>query len=404
MSRALRTARYGVILTFVLAGLVCGTFTVRIPALTDKLGISEAAMGVVLLAWGLGALVAMQSMRGVMARVGSGPVLRIAAPSCAVSLLAVAVAPSYALVVAAAAVFGMFFGTVDVAMNAQGATVERAYGRPLMNGMHAGWCVGAMSAGLLGTAAIASGMSFTANLVLVTMAAVPASFLLSRTYLPDLTAGPAAVGGARRRMPPVVYLLGVIAFAAFMVEGAVADWNGLFLRDTVGAPEAVAAIGYPIFEAGMLVSRLTGDRLRSRFGARALIAASGLGTAAAFALVLSTSSAVVAVAGMVLIGLSVATVSPMALSLAGAATRTPGPAIAQTGAMGYAGLLLGPVVIGALTHTTSLRIALTLTIALGLVMALTALLLPRASAPADEKSEAPHETEDIAVEPLRLVA
>ncbi|MFC6081500.1 MFS transporter [Sphaerisporangium aureirubrum] len=378
MSRALRTARYGVILTFVLAGLVCGTYTVRIPALTDKLGISEASMGVVLLAWGLGALVAMQAMRGVMARVGSGAVLRIGAPLCAVSLLAVAAAPSYPLVVAASALFGMFFGTVDVAMNAQGATVERAYGRPLMNGMHAGWCVGAMSAGVLGTVAISFGMSFTANLALVAAAAIPASFLLSRTYLPDLAAAPSAEEG-RRRLPPVVYLLGVIAFAAFMVEGAVADWNGLYLRDTIGAPEAVAAIGYPIFEAGMLVSRLAGDRLRSRVGARRLIMASGLATAAAFAVVLTTSSIVIAIAGMVLIGLSVATISPMALSLAGAATRTPGPAIAQTGAMGYAGLLLGPVVIGMLTHTTSLRTALTITIALGLATALTAHFLPTPS-------------------------
>lgn len=405
MSRALRTARYGVILTFVLAGLVCGTYTVRIPALTDKLGVSEAAMGVVLLAWGLGALVTMQAMRGVMARMGSAAVLRVAAPLCAVSLLAVAVAPSYPLVVAASALFGMFFGTVDVAMNAQGSTVERSYGRPLMNGMHAGWCVGAMSAGVFGTVAIAFGLSFTANLVVVALAAGPAAFLLGRTYLPDLAAGTSA-GGARRRMPPVVYLLGVIAFAAFMVEGAVADWNGLFLRDTIGAPEAVAAIGYPIFEGGMLISRLTGDRLRARFGARALIAASGLATAAAFALVLSTSSVMVAVAGMVLIGLAVATVSPMALSLAGSATRTPGPAIAQTGAMGYAGLLLGPVVIGMLTHTTSLRTALTLTIGLGLLMTVTALLLPRVSLPVlgEARREPPHEKESTTREPARLAA
>ncbi|GAA1266890.1 MFS transporter [Sphaerisporangium rubeum] len=405
MSRALRTARYGVILTFVLAGLVCGTYTVRIPALTDKLGVSEAAMGVVLLAWGLGALVTMQAMRGVMARMGSAAVLRVAAPLCAVSLLAVAVAPSYPLVVAASALFGMFFGTVDVAMNAQGSTVERSYGRPLMNGMHAGWCVGAMSAGVFGTVAITLGMSFTANLVAVALAAVPAAFLLGRTYVPDLAAGTSS-GGARRRMPPVVYLLGVIAFAAFMVEGAVADWNGLFLRDTIGAPEAVAAIGYPIFEGGMLISRLTGDRLRARFGARALIAASGLATAAAFALVLSTSSVVVAVAGMVLIGLAVATVSPMALSLAGSATRTPGPAIAQTGAMGYAGLLLGPVVIGMLTHATSLRAALTLTIGLGFLMTVTALLLPRVSLPVlgEARREPPREKESTTREPARLAA
>ncbi|WP_344951219.1 MFS transporter, partial [Sphaerisporangium flaviroseum] len=386
--------------TFVLAGLMCGTFTVRIPALTDRLGISEASVGVVLLAWGVGALVTMQAMRGVMARAGSRAVLRAGAPLCAASLLGVAFAPSFPSMVVAAALFGMFFGAVDVAMNAQGSTVERAYGRPLMNGMHAGWCVGAISAGLLGTLAISLGMSFTANLAVVALVSAPVAYVLSGGFLPDPVSVPRASGERRRRMPPLVYLLGAIAFGAFMVEGAVADWNGLFLRDTIGAPEAVAALGYPIFEAGMLVTRLAGDRLRTRLGARRLIMASGLGTAVTFALVITTSSAVVAVAGMVLIGLTVATVSPMAISLAGTATGDPGPAIAQTGAMGYAGLLLGPVVIGFVSHATTLRVALGVAVVLGVFIAVAAHFLPRTGArtPGVEIHELPEQ------EPLKLAA
>ncbi|GII87383.1 MFS transporter [Sphaerisporangium siamense] len=383
MTRDLRVARNRALLTFVLAGLMCGTFTVRIPALTDKLGMSEASVGVVLLAWGVGALVTMQAMRGVMARAGSRAVLRVGAPLTAVSLAGVAFAPSVPWVIAAAAVFGMAFGAVDIAMNAQGSTVERAFGRPLMNGMHAGWCVGAMAAGALGTAAIATGVSFSANLVAVAVVSAPMAFLLSRGYLPDPVAPAPAADRARRRMPPVVYLLGVIAFCAFMVEGAIADWNGLFLRDTVGAPEAVAALGYPIFEAGMLAARLAGDGLRTRLGTRRLIIVSGLGTAAAFALVIATSSALVAVPGMLLIGLTVATVSPMAISLAGSATATPGPAIAQTSAMGYAGLLLGPVAIGFLSHAATLRTALGVVVVLGALIAVAARFLPRGPAAAE---------------------
>ncbi|GII61934.1 hypothetical protein Skr01_20190 [Sphaerisporangium krabiense] len=383
MTRDLRVARNRALLTFVLAGLMCGTFTVRIPALSDKLGMSEASVGVVLLAWGVGALVTMQAMRGVMARAGSRAVLRVGAPLTAASLAGVAFAPSVPWLIAAAAVFGMAFGAVDIAMNAQGSTVERAFGRPLMNGMHAGWCVGAMAAGALGTVAITTGVSFSANLVAVAVVSAPMAFLLSRGYLPDPAAHTPSGERARRRVPPVVYLLGVIAFCAFMVEGAVADWNGLFLRDTVGAPEAVAALGYPIFEAGMLAARLAGDRLRLRIGTRRLIILSGLGTAVAFALVIATSSALVAVPGMLLIGVAVATVSPMAISLAGSATATPGPAIAQTGAMGYAGLLLGPVVIGFLSHAATLRTALGVAVVLGVLIAVAARFLPRGPAVAE---------------------
>ncbi|MEU1735003.1 MFS transporter [Streptosporangium sp. NPDC020145] len=382
MTRDLRTARTGAVLTFVLAGLLCGSMTVRIPALSDKLGLSEASIGVTLLVWGLGALVAMQSMRGVMARLGSRSVLRVGAPLCAVTLALLALAPTYPLLLVAAALFGMAFGAVDVAMNAQGSTVERAYGRPLMNGMHAGWCVGAISAGLLGTAAIAAGLSFTAHLILVALVSLPVLVVISRSYLPDPVLSEKAAAAGRRRMPPVVYLLGVIAFCAFMVEGTIADWNGLYLRDTLGAAEAVAALGYPVFEAGMLLGRLTGDRVRARFGARGMIVTAGLATAATFGAVLSAPTAPVAVGSMLLVGVAVATVSPMALSLAGGATANPGPAIAQTGAMGYAGLLLGPVIIGFVSHVTTLRTALFLAVVLGLLIALAARFLPRPAVPA----------------------
>ncbi|WP_433244287.1 MFS transporter [Streptosporangium sp. CA-135522] len=361
-----------------LAGLMCGSMTVRIPALSDKLGLSEGSIGVTLLVWGLGALVTMQSMRGVMSRFGSRSILRVGAPLCAATLALLAFAPTFPLLLVAAGLFGMAFGAVDIAMNAQGSTVERAYGRPLMNGMHAGWCVGAISAGLLGTAAIAVGLSFTVHLTLIALLSLPLLVVISRTYLPDpVVVTGSDAKGRRHRMPPVVYLLGVIAFCAFMVEGTVADWNGLYLRNVLGAPEALAALGYPIFEAGMLLGRLTGDRVRARFGACGMIITSGLATAVTFAVVLTASTSLVAISAMLFVGIAVATVSPMAMSLAGGAVDNPGPAIAQTGAMGYAGLLLGPVAIGFLSDLATLGTALGIAVALGVVISLVARFLPR---------------------------
>ncbi|MEU6429322.1 MFS transporter [Microbispora sp. NPDC046973] len=380
MTRALRKARHGAVLTFVLAGLMCGTFTVRLPALADRLRLPESSVGLTLLSWGVGALLTMQLMRVVLARIGSRGVLRAAAPLCAASLVLVAFAPSLPVLAVSAALFGMAFGAVDVGMNAQGSAVERAYGRPIMSGMHAGWCVGAISAGLLGTAAIALGLSLTAHILVVALVSVPAALALSRLHLPDPApeadeAGQASAR-ARRRLPGVVYLLGAVTFAAFMVEGVVADWNGLYLIGTLHASEAVAALGYPVFEAGMLLARLAGDRLRGRYGARGLITFSGAATALAFLVVIAAPVTVAAVSGLFFIGLSVATISPMALSLAGTATREPGPAIAQASAMGYAGLLLGPVVIGFLSTAASLRLAMGVAVVLGVVIAVAARLLP----------------------------
>ncbi|GGO21902.1 MFS transporter [Microbispora bryophytorum] len=387
MTRALRKAHRGAVLTFVLAGLMCGTFTVRLPALAERLRLPESSVGLTLLSWGIGALLTMQLMRVVLARIGSRGVLRAAAPLCAASLVLVAFAPSFPVLAVSAALFGMAFGAVDVGMNAQGSAVERAYGRPIMSGLHAGWCVGAISAGLLGTGAIALGLSLTAHILVVALVSVPAALALSRLHLPDPApetdetdeAGRASAR-ARRRLPGVVYLLGAVTFAAFMVEGVVADWNGLYLIGTLHASEAVAALGYPVFEAGMLLARLAGDRLRGRYGARGLIMFSGAATALAFLVVIAAPVTVAAVAGLFFIGLSVATISPMALSLAGTATREPGPAIAQASTMGYAGLLLGPVVIGFLSAAASLRLAMGVAVVLGVVITVAARLLPASRA------------------------
>ncbi|MEV4578062.1 MFS transporter [Nonomuraea jabiensis] len=395
MTRSLRSARYGAVLTFVLGGLMVGTMTVRIPALTDKLGLSESTVGAVLLVWGLGALVTMQSMRRIMARAGSRAVLRIGGPLTALGLVAVAFAPNLPSLMVAVAFFGMAFGTVDVAMNAQGSTVEQAYGRPLMNGMHAGWCVGAISAGALGSLAIAVGLPFTANVALIGLVSLPVMVLIGRTYLPE----PPAAGtttAARRRMPPIVYLLGAIMFFAFMVEGTVADWNGLYMRNELGAPEALAALGYPVFELGMLIARLTGDRLRTRFGVRGMLTVSGVATAGFFAVVLMAPAALVAVSAMFFVGLGVATISPLTLSLAGTATDSPGPAIAQAGAMGYAGLLLGPVVIGFISDATTLRTALGIGVVLGVLIAAASRFLPRSEPAAITSSVTLTERETVA--------
>ncbi|MEU8056906.1 MFS transporter [Microbispora bryophytorum] len=384
MTRALRKAHRGAVLTFVLAGLMCGTFTVRLPALAERLRLPESSVGLTLLSWGIGALLTMQLMRVVLARIGSRGVLRAAAPLSAASLVLVAFAPSFPVLAVSAALFGMAFGAVDVGMNAQGSAVERAYNRPIMSGLHAGWCVGAISAGLLGTGAIALGLSLTAHILVVALVSVPAALALSRLHLPDPAPEADEAGRtparARRRLPGVVYLLGAVTFAAFMVEGVVADWNGLYLIGTLHASEAVAALGYPVFEAGMLLARLAGDRLRGRYGARGLIMFSGAATALAFLVVIAAPVTVAAVAGLFFIGLSVATISPMALSLAGTATREPGPAIAQASTMGYAGLLLGPVVIGFVSAAASLRLAMGVAVVLGVVITVAARLLPASRA------------------------
>ncbi|MUN42781.1 MFS transporter [Actinomadura litoris] len=371
-------ARTGTFLTFALAGLLTGVWVARMPALADKFGTNEGEIGIVVLVWGVGAIIAMQALRAVMARAGSRATLRLALPLTALSYAGVALAPTYTVLLGAVALFGMTFGITDIAMNAQGSVVERAYRRSIMSGMHAGWSVGAMCGGLFGVATAAAGLGFTATVLAAAALSLPAGLALGRTYLPD-PVSPAAsgTGRARRRMPAAVYLIGILGFIAFMTEGSIADWSGLLLHDELGATQAVAAFGYPMFELAMLLGRLVGDRVRMRLGTRRLLVGAGLGTALGMTVVVLAPAPQVAIAGFFFTGLVVCTVVPTTISLAGTADpERPGAAVAQVGAMGYGGLLLGPVVVGFLSDATSLRVGVGVVVVLALLISAGARFVP----------------------------
>ncbi|RFS85831.1 MFS transporter [Actinomadura spongiicola] len=371
-------ARWGTFLTFALAGLLTGVWVSRMPALVDKFELSEAEVGIVVLVWGLGAITAMQALRAVMSRAGSRAALRVALPLTALTYSAVALAPGYGVLLAAVVLFGMAFGITDIAMNAQGTAVERAYKRPVMSGLHAGWSVGAMSGGILGVVTAAVGLGFTETVLAAAALTLPAGLALGRTYLPDPPAAASAGTGRRaRRMPPAVYLIGALCFIAFMTEGSIADWSGLLLHDEMDASEAVAAAGLPMFEAAMLTGRIFGDRVRAHVGTRRLLAGAGVGTALGMTVVVLSPVPVLALAGFFVTGLMVCTVVPTTMSLAGtAAPERPGAAVAQVSAIGYGGLLLGPVVVGFLSDATSLRLGVGTVVVLALLIAAGARFVP----------------------------
>lgn len=377
----LRRARHRVLATFAFHGLIDALWLVRIPALTDKLDLRPGQVGAVGLCWGAGALLAMQGSVRILPAQGSRRILLVAGPATALGLGAFGLAPTYPLLLVVALAFGVAAGALDVAMNAQAATIERITGRAVMSGMHAAWSVGSVAGGALGALAASAGWGFTRSLTVAALATLPIPFALAPGYLRDV---PERTGTPRRqvRMPALVYLAGGTVFLSFLIEGTSATWSGLYLRDSLHAREAVAATAYPLLQLAMIAGRLAGDPLRTRFGTRRVLVAAGLGVAAAFALVVAAPSWRLATVGFVAAGLAVAPVVPLGFSVAGAADPTgSGAGIAQAAGMAYAGTLGGPVVVGLLADATSLRGALVLAVALGLGVCLLGRSLPAVRSP-----------------------
>jgi fucose permease len=259
-------------------------------------------------------------------------------------------------------------------MNAQGVAVERRLGRPILNGLHGLWSVGmglgAGAAALAAAAATGAALHFALVGALIAAASLPSL----RGLLGGGERDAAAVeGGAEAPVglwSPAVLLLGVISLCSFMGEGTAADWSAVYLQDDLGTSPALAATGFAAFAVAMALSRFAGDRLVAALGAGRVVRLSSLTAALGLGFGLLVDEPAAAIAGFALVGAGLGPVVPTAFSAAGRlGGSATGRVLGRVVTFGYAGSVLGPLLVGGLAELTSLRLALLLPVGLTLVIA-----------------------------------
>ncbi|MEU9035131.1 MFS transporter [Streptomyces sp. NPDC048352] len=379
--RSPRAMRVAVCAVFFVTGAAFATWAARVPAVQGRLDLSAGELAVALVGLSAGAFLGLPLVGGLVARYGSRTVLCTGMAAYLGALASLPLVPDLAVLTAALAVFACGNTAVDVAMNTQGVLVERAYGRPVLGGFHAmfslGGITGATAGGLAASAGIGIRAHFTvAALVLLVVAGAAATALAPE---PPKAGGPSRTGPLLALPGPGLWIPGLVAFCALMGEGVVNDWGAVYLKEETGASPGAAGLGYAVFSAGMVVGRLTADRLRARFGtARFTLVCAAVAGAGALIPILSATTAAGYV-GYTLLGLGMAAVIPLVFAHAAALRpdRT-GSSIAAVSAVGYVGFLAGPPIIGALAEATTLRWAM---LVLPTLMAAMAALSPRLRRP-----------------------
>jgi predicted MFS family arabinose efflux permease len=132
-----RRARVEAAACFLLTGFVFASFASRVPAIKEGLGVSDGQLALAFVGLNAGAIVGLQFGGIVVPRTGSRPALSASLLAFAGGLLVPAVVPSLLALVAALFLLAAVNSVADVAMNAQGVTVQRLLGRPVLSGMHA---------------------------------------------------------------------------------------------------------------------------------------------------------------------------------------------------------------------------------------------------------------------------
>lgn len=338
----------------------------------DALGMSNATLGLVLLGLPAGAIVTMPVAGALVARFGSREVAVAGALLDCAGVALIGFAGSAPALAAMLFVFGAGNGAMDIGMNAQGVAVERGYRRPIMSSFHAWFSIGGIVGALFGGLMASQGVGVRPHLLGIGLAGAGATLVAARGLLPSsIDRASPEEHRLVLRVPRPVVILGLVAFAGMLTEGAMADWTAVYLRD-LGAGAGMAATGYAVFSVTMTLGRLAGDRVTEALGGSALVRAGGLVAAAGLLLATAIHRTPAALAGFALVGVGVAAVAPIVYSTAGRARGVaPGTAIAAATTIGYLGFMAGPPLIGLAAGLVTLRWSLLVVVALlGVMIAL----------------------------------
>jgi MFS family permease len=347
-----RPAAVAVTLMFVVNGAVIGGFGGSLPSLRDKLGLDATQIAIMLFSAGAAAILSMQIGGRLADAIGAREVTLAAVPLLIAGMITIGLAQIYSVAIIGSILIGLGNGAMDVAMNAMGVQVEAARQRPIMSFFHAFWSIGNfIGAGavlLLATLLGLRGGEVVTPLAIsiAALALVGLGVLLKIT--PEAAVVHHTVDGVRTKIPAVAWVLAVMALAFGLAEGTALDWSSLHVTDVAGVDPTTGAVGLIAVSAFMVVIRLLGDRLVTRFGRRAVVRFGGLCAALGYLTVTVVSSLPLLVVGWALVGFGVGMIAPQVYALSGHIGG--GRALAVVVTFGYAAFLVGPAFIGFLVN------------------------------------------------------
>ncbi|MEV4268267.1 MFS transporter [Micromonospora aurantiaca (nom. illeg.)] len=355
--RAVLTARNGVAVVFALNGLAVASWFSRVPAAREALDLSPSRLGLLLLCVSAGSLLAMPTAGLVAQRLGPARTVAVSVVLVTLGLtgagLAASLAGSVVGVGLGLAAFGFGSGLCDVAMNVEGAAVEKRLGRTILPRFHAAWSLGSVAGAGLGAGAARLDVPVGVHLPVLSVLVLVGTLLGARAFL----AAPAEAAGdgqpaARRRAllaawrEPRTLLVGLLVLVMAFTEGSANDWLAVAFVDGYGVDEAVGAAVFGVFVVGMTLGRTVGTVAIDRWGRVPVLYATIATASAGAALAVLAGSGPLAVVGVALWGLGASLGFPVGMSAA-ADDEDKAPArVSVVAVIGYTAFLAGPPLLG----------------------------------------------------------
>jgi MFS family permease len=386
---SLGRARFAVSALFLTNGAIFANILPHYPAIKDGLELSNAAFGVSVAAFPLGAITAGLASATLVRRFRSSRVATAGTWLIGLAILLAGIAPSWIVLTLTLFVAGAMDAITDVAQNSHGLRVQKLYRRSILNSFHAVWSIGAVLGGLMGATAaglgVPRGLHLTVSFVLFSaLTLVCYRFLLPGPEPEQPTEGTVSAGprGVRRGASPVMIgilsALVVVGIAGALVEDAGSTWAAVYLTTSLDATPTVAGLGFVALVGFQFVGRLVGDRLVDRYGQRSVAQVGGALAAIGMGVALALPSIPLTILGFGLAGLGVATLIPAAMHSADEVPGLrPGTGLTVISWLLRLGFLLSPPIVGAVADVSSLRVGLLVVPLAGILALLASPVLPR---------------------------
>ncbi|MFF7311753.1 MFS transporter [Streptomyces sp. NPDC008137] len=374
MDLATRRRRAALFLFFLIPGLSISSWVTRTPDIRDQLDVSTAQMGIVLFGLSVGSMIGILGSGTLVARFGTRPVMGVAT---LLVILSTAVIGGGTMLSSAPAttaglfLFGAGMGGGEVAINIDGADVERITGRTVLPTLHGFFSLGTVVGAAFGI--LCTAVSWPVQWHLTGMAAVTAvMFAHAFRAIPHAVGRTRGDGGSRPDAAPAesrvwkdprLLLIGGVILAMALAEGSANDWLPLLMVDGHGTDPALGSAVYTGFAAAMTIGRFGGGLLIDRLGRALVVRASAVCATLGIAVVVFADSAVLAGAAVLLWGLGASLGFPVTLSAAGDSGPDSAARVSLVAMIGYIAFLVGPPCLGFLGEHYGLRVAMIVVLA-----------------------------------------
>nr|WP_299339818.1 MFS transporter [Allomuricauda sp.] len=330
-----------------------GTWAVYIPSVKENLGINKADLGIAIFFLSLGVFTIFPMASTIINKLGVGRSTWYGVVLSSVAALFPLFVPNYYLLMGSLFLFGASNGLTDISMNTLVTEIEKEDKQNFMSAAHGFFSLGGVLAGL-GSFLIPFINNPPLHMLLTVILVFAINLYFRRNYY-HIKSAPIEKEPFSFKLFRPLLLLGIVGFVAMGSEGAIVDWSGLYLKEITLAPEAFIGAGFLVFSTMMTLGRFLGDGVSSRIGSVRIVALGSLIAILGYFAVLSGNT-VMAITGFALNGLGFSVIVPELFRIGGNVKGVESAqGVAFIAGTGYAGFLIGPVILGFIAEKGDLK-------------------------------------------------